>query len=275
MRFQTAAIRVVFVVAFLASYSFGQQTTGKGTVATSVQSAIEELVLANHILSNEGVVDAYGHVSIRNPQDPTHYFLSKNVAAGSVTVNDIVEYDLDSNAVNPKGASGYTERFIHGEIYRARPDVMAIVHTHAPELIPFSASSVELRPISHMAAFLGAGVAKFEIRDSGAMVDMLIRNPALGKALARTLADKPAVLLRGHGAVVASSSLHLAVGHAYYMAFNAKLQEQAILLGGKVTYMEPEEAKKSAPKDGFERSWAFWKERAIEQEKLKNFLASK
>jgi HCOMODA/2-hydroxy-3-carboxy-muconic semialdehyde decarboxylase len=139
--------------------------------------------------------------------------------------------------------------------------VTAIVHTHAPDLVVFSASSVALRPISHMAAFLGEGVPKFEIRDAGGVTDMLIRSPELGRALAKTLADKPAVLLRGHGAVVVASSLHVVVGRAYYMAFNARLQAQAIALGGQVTYLGTEEAKKAAPQDGFERAWDLWKSR--------------
>jgi ribulose-5-phosphate 4-epimerase/fuculose-1-phosphate aldolase len=221
-----------------------------------------ELVVANHILSNEGVVDAYGHVSVRDSRNPNHYFLARHMAAGLVTAADIVEYDLDSKPVSGDPSTGYTERFIHGEIYKARPDVIAIVHCHAPEVIPFSASTVPLLPISHMAAFLGEGVPVFEIRTTGGVTDMLIRSPALGHALAETLADKPAALMRGHGAVVVATNLHIAVGRAYYMNMNAKLQAQAILLGGKVTYLEKEEARKTAPQDGYERSWEFWKQRA-------------
>jgi HCOMODA/2-hydroxy-3-carboxy-muconic semialdehyde decarboxylase len=127
--------------------------------------------------------------------------------------------------------------------------------------VPFSASSVPLLPISHMAGFLGEGVPKFEIRDAGGTTDMLIRSPELARALARTLGDKPAALMRGHGAVVVAPNLHVVVGRAYYMNLNARLQEQAILLGGQVTYLEPEEARKAGAQDGFERAWTHWKAR--------------
>jgi ribulose-5-phosphate 4-epimerase/fuculose-1-phosphate aldolase len=222
---------------------------------------IEELVTANHILANEGVLDAYGHVSVRNPANPNHFFLARSMPPSLVSSGDIIEYDLDSKPVGPNQAAGYQERFIHGEIYRKRPDVVAIVHCHAADLIPFSASTVPLRPISHMAAFLGEGVPVFEIRKAGGMTDMLIKTPELGKALAETLGSKPAALMRGHGGVVVAATLHAVVGRAYYMMMDARLQEQAILLGGKVTYLEGEEARKTAPQDGFERAWTFWKQR--------------
>jgi HCOMODA/2-hydroxy-3-carboxy-muconic semialdehyde decarboxylase len=179
-----------------------------------------------------------------------------------VTPADIVEYDLDGKPVPANAPNGYTERFIHGEIYRARPDVRAVVHTHAPDLVTFSASTVPLLPIAHMAGFLGGGVPKFEIRDAGGTTDMLIRSPELARALAKTLSDRPAVLLRGHGAVVVAPNLHVVVGRAYYMALNARLQQQAILLGGQVTYLEPDEAQKAGAQDGFERAWSYWKARA-------------
>jgi ribulose-5-phosphate 4-epimerase/fuculose-1-phosphate aldolase len=223
---------------------------------------IEELVTANRILANEGVLDAYGHVSMRDPANSNHYFLARSMPPSLVTSADVVEYDLDSKPIGANPPAGYQERFIHGEIYRKRPDVIAIVHCHAPEVIPFSASSVPLRPISHMAAFLGEGVPVFEIRKTGGMTDMLIKTPELGKALAGTLGQKPAALMRGHGAVVVAETLHAVVGRAYYMNMDAKLQEEAILLGGKVTYLEGEEARKTAPQDGFERAWAFWKQKA-------------
>ncbi len=231
-------------------------------LAQTPQASISDLVVANRILANEGVVDAYGHVSVRDSRNPNHYLLARHIAAGLVTAADIMEYDLDSKPVTGDPSAGYTERFIHGEIYRARPDVMAIVHCHAPDVIPFGASTVPLLPISHMAAFLGEGVPVFEIRKAGGVTDMLIRTPALGHALAETLADKPAALMRGHGAVVVGSSLHIVVGRAYYMNMNAKLQAQAILLGGKVTYLEGDEARKAAPQDGYERAWELWTQKA-------------
>ena len=229
--------------------------------ATPVRALVSEVALANRILTNEGVLDAYGHVSVRSDRDAAHFFLSRNMPPSLVTAADVIEYDLDSKPVLATAGNGYTERFIHGEIYRARPDVQAVVHTHAPDLVPFSASSVPLLPISHMAGFLGEGVPKFEIRDTGGATDMLIRSPELARALAKTLGDKPAALMRGHGAVVVAPNLHVVVGRAYYMALNARLQEQAILLGGQVTYLEPEEARKAGAQDGFERAWTHWKAR--------------
>jgi ribulose-5-phosphate 4-epimerase/fuculose-1-phosphate aldolase len=222
---------------------------------------VDELVIANHILANTGVLDAYGHVSVRDDRNPNHYLLARHMAAGLVTADDIIEYDLDSKAVNANESTGYTERFIHGNIYKARPDVMAVVHFHAPEVVPFGVTGVPLRPVFHMAAFLGEGVPVFEIRKAGGVTDMLIRNNALGHALAQTLADKPAVLLRGHGAVVVAPSLHVVVGRAYYMMVNARVEAQALQLGGgHVTYLEQDEARKAAPQDGYERAWNLWKE---------------
>jgi ribulose-5-phosphate 4-epimerase/fuculose-1-phosphate aldolase len=223
---------------------------------------IAELVLANRILSNEGVVDAYGHVSMRDPHNPNRYWMARGVAAGTVTAANIGEYDLDSNPVGGDSTAGFIERYIHGEIYKARSDVVAVVHCHSPEVIPFSASTVPLRPISHMAGFLGSGVPVFEIRNAGGITDMLIRTPALGKALAQTLGDQPAALMRGHGAVVVGPNLHMTVGRAYYLNFNARLQSQAIQLGGAVTFLEPEEARKAAVPNDFERAWVLWKQRA-------------
>jgi HCOMODA/2-hydroxy-3-carboxy-muconic semialdehyde decarboxylase len=225
------------------------------------QAVLEELVLANHILANEGVLDGYGHVSVRDPANPNHYFLAKAGAPALVTAADITEYDLESKPVTNTSATGYTERFIHGEIYKARPDVMAVVHCHCSEVIPFANTSVPLQPMHHMGAFIGAGVPLFEIRQTGGETDMLIRSPALGKALAQTLAGKPAVLMRGHGAAIVATSLHVVVGRSYYLNLNARLQMQALQLGGKVTYLDSEESKKSEV--DYERSWDTWKRNAL------------
>ncbi|MGP0070547.1 MAG: class II aldolase/adducin family protein [Bryobacteraceae bacterium] len=225
------------------------------------QALIDDLVTANHILASEGIVDGYGHVSVRDSRNPNHYFLSRSLAPGLVTAADIIEYDLASNPIGD-ARPGYKERFIHGEIYKARPDVMSIVHDHSPAVIPFSVSSVRLRAVAHMAAFIGEGVPVFEIRDVDGMTDMLISSAKRGQALAKVLGDHPAVLMRGHGAAVVGATVKEAVGRAYYLDLNARLQEQAMLLGGKVTYFEPEEAKKTAPQDGYERAWDVWKRKA-------------
>jgi ribulose-5-phosphate 4-epimerase/fuculose-1-phosphate aldolase len=225
------------------------------------QALMDDLVTANHILASEGILDGYGHVSVRDPANPNRYFLSRSLAPGLVTPADIIEYDLDSNPIGDTRLS-YRERFIHGEIYKARPDVMAIVHDHSPAVIPFSVSSVPLRAVSHMAAFIGEGIPVFEIRDVDGMTDMLVSNPKRGQALAKVLGDHPAALMRGHGAAVVGATVKEAVGRAIYLDLDARVQEQAILLGGKVTYFEPEEAKKTAPQDGFVRAWDVWKRKA-------------
>src|ERR1019366_6261314 len=158
------------------------------------KNVIDELVLANHILANEGVLDGYGHVSVRDPANPNHYFLAKAGAPALVTAADITEYDLESKPVTNASATGYTERFIHGEIYKARPDVMAVVHCHCSEVIPFANTGVSLQPMHHMGWFIGQGVPVFEIRNAGGETDMLIFMLVRGRALAQTLADKSAVL---------------------------------------------------------------------------------
>ncbi len=220
---------------------------------------IRELVLANHILANEGVLDAYGHVSIRDDLNPQHFFLSRSMAPSMVAGGDVVEYDLDAKPVGANAPAGYQERFIHSEIYRARPDVKAIIHCHTGDLIPFGVTGTRLLPVIHMAGFLGDGIPTFEIRKTAGMTNMLISSPELGKALATTLGAKPAALMRGHGAVVTGATLHEVVGRAYYMNLNAKMQWQSIQLGGQVVYLDSEEAQKAGAQDGFERAWEFWK----------------
>src|SRR3982751_5350342 len=182
---------------------------------------IEDLVAANRILAIERVLDGWGHVSVRHNRDPNRYLLSRSLAPELVSEEDILEFDLDNNSVNVQERGLYTERFIHGEIYKARPDVKAIVHTHAPSVIPFGVTNIELRPLYHRAAFIAQGVPLFEIREAAGMTDMLIRDPALGRALAKSIADKPAVLMRGHGATVVAPSIQRAVTRSIFLALNA------------------------------------------------------
>ena len=219
---------------------------------------IAELVLANHMLTDEGVIDSYGHVSVRDERNPNHFLLARHLPAGVVVASDILEYDLDTKPVRETGMVGYSERFIHGEIYKARPDVKAVIHFHAPDIIPFGVTGVPLRPMIHMAGFLPQVVPIFEIRKYG-FKDLLIRSNEAGHALAETLGDKPTALMRGHGAVVVASSLHIVAGRAYYMMINARTQLQAMAIGGKdVVYMTEQEAETVAAQDGFERAWTLW-----------------
>jgi ribulose-5-phosphate 4-epimerase/fuculose-1-phosphate aldolase len=222
---------------------------------------IEDLVAANRILAAEGILDGWGHVSVRHPNDPTRYLMSRNLAAELVTGTDIMEYDLDSVPVDRRGRDMYTERFIHGEIYKARPDVNAVVHTHAPPLIPFTVTKVPMRPMYHRAAFVALGIPVFEIREGFGMTDMLVRNQAHGQALAKSIADKPAALMRGHGAIVVAPSLPRLVGRTVFLVKNATLQQQALALGGPITYLDAEEARLIEAREGYglARQWEAWK----------------
>lgn len=226
---------------------------------------IEDLVAANHILANEGVVDGYGHVSARHPANPERFLISRSVAPELVTPEDIMELDLDGNAVDLRGRKLYLERYIHGEIYRARPDVKSIVHHHSAAVIPFAITKVPLQPVYHMAAFIGKGVPVFEIRDAGGVTDMLISSPKLGQALATTLADKPAALMRGHGAVVVGSSISEAVARSVYLQMNARLQAQAMALSPNVTYLNSGEVEKLGTPSWYDRAWELWKRKALEK----------
>jgi len=224
---------------------------------------IEDLVAANHILADEGVVDGYGHVSARHDRNPGRYLLARDLAPALVTAEDILEYELDSNPVDSRGRSQYRERFIHGEIYKARPDVRAIVHNHSPALIPFSLSKVPLRPVFHMAAFVVEGVPVFDAARDLGIHQLLIESPQLGRALARTLGNRPAVLIRGHGTAVVGTSLPMAVGRSVYLERSARIQADAIALGGEVTYLDPESARAMAD-NSYPRAWELWK-RSLKQ----------
>ena len=228
------------------------------------EQMIDDLVDANHILYNEGIVDGFGHVSVRHDKRADRFFIARNLAPGLVTRDDILELDLDGEPVDGTGRRSYLERFIHSEIYRARPEVIAVVHTHSPTVVPFSATRTPLRPMSHMGCFLGRGIAQFEIRDVGGDdTDMLISSKELGAALARTLGDRPVALLRGHGMVAVAPSLKLAVYRAYYTESDAKLQTVARQLG-PVTYLSAGEARNMERiiDTQIERPWLLWKRRA-------------
>jgi HCOMODA/2-hydroxy-3-carboxy-muconic semialdehyde decarboxylase len=245
------------------------QATAKAADSDPHAKAIADVVLANHILADQGVVDGFGHVSIRDPADPNKFLMARSMAPELVTAADVVEHDLEGNATAPTTAKLYLERFIHSEIYRARPDVTAIVHCHSPSLIPFAASGVPLKPIYHMSSFLGPGVPVFEIRKAAnGSTDMLVRNSELGRALAKSLGTHPAVLMRGHGAVIVGKDVQQAVFRAVYTQMNAQLQTQAMILGAKTTYLDAEEARKSEETNigNIPRSWELWT-RKVKQQK--------
>jgi HCOMODA/2-hydroxy-3-carboxy-muconic semialdehyde decarboxylase len=223
----------------------------------------EDLVAAYRVLAEYGVIDAYGHVSMRSPENPQRYFIARSLAPEVVQVEDILEYDLDSNPLDERGRESVRERFIHGEVYKARPEVMAVVHNHSPSVIPFSVTGVPMRPIYHMASFIGEGVPNFEIRDFEKGSDLLVKSPKLGAALAKTLGRHPASLMRGHGAVVVGENIALAVGRSVYLEQSARLQMQAMALSDRITYLDEGEVRASAPVQDYKRAWPMWREKAL------------
>jgi ribulose-5-phosphate 4-epimerase/fuculose-1-phosphate aldolase len=225
---------------------------------------IEDVVLGNRILAVEGILDAFGHVSVRHNRNPNRFLMSRSLAPALITPDDLIEYDLNGNAVNAKGRAEYSERFIHAEIYKARSDVNSVAHSHAASIIPFGVSTVPLRPVYHMAGFITDGIPVFDIRKAAGMTDMLVKNSALGRALAETLGNKPAVLMRGHGMVAVGPGIPFAVGRSIYLELNARIQLQAMNMGGRITYLDPEEARKvveSGENRGYERAWELWKQK--------------
>jgi ribulose-5-phosphate 4-epimerase/fuculose-1-phosphate aldolase len=216
-----------------------------------------DLVAANHILAENGVLDSFGHVSVRDPRDAGRYLQMQAIAPRDVTVGDLITFDLDSNAIDANGRPAYRERFIHGEIYKLRPDVNAVVHSHSPTIIPFSVTEKPLRAIFHNGHFLGQGVPVWEIREhAGEKNNMLVLTRELGQSLAQALGQGSVVLMRGHGNAVAGPDLKTAVFRAIYTEVNAKLQMQAVMLGGPINFLNEYEQLKAQNVD---RPWATWK----------------
>ena len=220
----------------------------------------EDLVAGNRILAKQGVLDGQGHLSVRHPRRPDRFLLARSVAPALVTLDDILEYDLNADPIDARGRTSYRERYIHSEIYRARPDVMSVVHCHAPSLLPFADSDVPMRAMYHMAAFVALGVPVFDIRKEAGMTDLLVGDTRLGRALARTLGDRYAVLMRHHGAVIVANSIPNAVARSVYLDLNARIQLQAAVLGGRITSIDPAEARlRMADPNEYTRAWDLWK----------------
>jgi ribulose-5-phosphate 4-epimerase/fuculose-1-phosphate aldolase len=228
---------------------------------TTLASVIADLVAANRILAGLDVLDGFGHVSARHPDHADRFLLSRSLAPEQVTRDDIMTFDLESNAQGSDTRTPYLERFIHGQIYARRHDVQAVVHSHAASVVPFAASSETLKPIYHMSCHLRTGAPVFEIREKFGMTDMLVRNNAQGEALAEKLGDRSAVLMRGHGYCVVGGSIAEAVFRAHYTQVNADLQHRAIALGGSVTYLSNEEAMnyEETNRGVLNRPWQLWK----------------
>jgi ribulose-5-phosphate 4-epimerase/fuculose-1-phosphate aldolase len=240
-----------------------------GSVKTLDRSVVDDVVAANRILAFLGVLDAFGHVSMRDPRDPNRYIISRSLAPESVVPSDIIALDLDSKPVHADDEDKllYRERFIHGEIYKVRKDVNAVVHSHSPTVVPFTVTKSKLQPLLHNAAFLGLGAPLFEIRKTGLQdSDLMILTPDLGKALAKSLGkDAAVVLMRGHGNSVVGPSLPNAVFRAHYTEVNARQQLAAHTIGGPINFMTKAEALTSNQSmlSASARPWELWRKKAL------------
>jgi ribulose-5-phosphate 4-epimerase/fuculose-1-phosphate aldolase len=238
--------------------------TARNTALPASPALLEDLVAANRILALHGVLDAYGHVSVRSDTNPAHFFMSRSLAPSLVTVDDVMEHGPDSEPIGD-GRKPYLERYIHGEMYRQRADVMAVVHSHSDSVIPFGITRGKLRPVYHMASFLWSGVPVFDIRANTPENDLLIRDRRLGGELAAALGQCTCVLMRGHGMTVVGDGLPEAVFRSVYTETNAKLQGLATQLGGPIEFLSDEEGRRStvSNRGTIERPWELWKRKAL------------
>lgn len=231
-----------------------------------MKEVLRTLVVANHILANEGVLDAFGHVSIRDPENPQQFYIARSLAPESVTKRDLQLFKFDGEQVSGDSRKPYAERAIHAGVYEARPDVLAVCHNHSPSIIPFGVTGVPLRPIFHMGALLGTDVPVWEPSADFGDTDMLVRTLEMGRSLARTLGPRRVALMRGHGSVVAGASLREVVLNSIFMEKNAQLQLTAMALGAPVRYLSEEETRLSAENNTLadfvlERAWGAWERR--------------
>lgn len=203
----------------------------RGPVA---REALQTLAQASRILAQRGVFDAFGHISMRHPTAPDRFLMPRSISPALVEADDIMEFDLDATPCDQRDRGVFYERFIHGQIYRARPDVMSVVHSHSLSVIPFSVVETPMRAMYHNAAFIAAGVPVFDIAEKFGPTDMLVGDNAKGAELARVLADKAVVLMRGHGSVAVGPSVETAAFRAIMTENNARLQLAAIQLGGPI-----------------------------------------
>jgi ribulose-5-phosphate 4-epimerase/fuculose-1-phosphate aldolase len=226
------------------------------------RALIEDLVAGSRILASEGVLDGYGHISARSDKRAEHFIMSRSRAPALVTAADLMELNPDSEPLPGESRKGFIERYIHGEIYRTRPDVTAVVHSHSPSVIPFGVTRTRLRPVSHMAGFLWSGAPVWDIRKVREENDLLVRDRPLGKALASTLGNCACVLMRGHGVTVVGGSVQEAVFRAIYTEMNARVQLQSMVLEGPIEFLSDHEARAvdAANRGTLERPWELWKE---------------
>ena len=232
---------------------------------TGLESVLDDLVIANRILANEGVIDAFGHVSVRHPGRADRYLLARSRSPELVERGDVMEFDLDNQPIDQRGRTMYSERPIHGSTYRSRPDVKAVCHNHARSLIPFGVTGTSLRPIFHIAGSIGAEVPVWDVREEFGDTDLLVTTTALGDSLARKLGRNRVCLMRGHGAVVATHDLKATVFVSIYLMVNAALVKEARELG-EVTYLSDGEIQLTEQMNfrarSQNRAWEYWARRA-------------
>ena len=237
------------------------------TTPLAAPELLRDLVLANRILANEGVVDAFGHVSIRHPDDPNRFIIARAVGPELVTEDDFQVFGLDGEQASGNADRPYAERVIHGAVYEARPEVMAVCHNHAPSVIPFSVTGVPLRPISHVAASIGAEIPVWDIADEFGETDMLVRTMEQARSLARALGGRRVALMRGHGSVVAAPDVRAVTSACVYLERNARLLLQALALG-EVRYLSAGEVAQAGETSfaslALDRTWTTWVRRVAE-----------
>lgn len=231
---------------------------------TDLAPLLEDLVTANRILAAEGIVDSFGHVSVRHPDNPQRYLLSRARAPDCIEVDDIVVYELDGTALDARGRAPYRERFIHGAIYEARPDVQSVVHNHSPSVIPFGVTGCKLKPLMHVCSHIGQEVPVWDSQEKFGDTTLLVEDMEMGRDLARLLGNRPTALMRGHGCVTVGSSIQYAVYIAIYLELAAKLQMQAMAMG-PITFLTPGEIDRIVARMGpysLNRAWENWCRRA-------------
>src|SRR6185295_18473518 len=237
----------------------GSPPKSGGPVADSL---LKDLAAASRILVSQGVVDGFGHVSMRHPSAPDRYLMARSIAPALVTPDDLIEYDLDSNPSNANGRNSFLERFIHGEIYKARPDIMSVVHSHSPSVIPFGLVGAPMQAMFHNAAFLAAGAPVFDIRAKFGATDMLVGNGTKGVALAETMGQRDIVLMRAHGSVACGPTLQTAVFRAVYTEVNARIQHWTMALkpGATIAALDDEEGRLAdiVNQTAGMRTWDLW-----------------
>jgi HCOMODA/2-hydroxy-3-carboxy-muconic semialdehyde decarboxylase len=253
---------------FRCSFNFAAAGVGSGVGSPRsggkvAADLLRDLAAASRILADQGVVDAFGHVSLRHPAAPDRFFISRSMAPALVGPDDLMEVVLDGTPCEGDTRPAFLERFIHGEIYRARPDVMSVVHSHSPTVIPFGLTDVPMQAMFHNAAFLAEGVPVFDIVEKFGATDMLVSDRRKGEALADVMGKAPVALMRGHGSVAAGPSLQTAVFRAVYTEVSARIQHQATALGGPIAALSKEEGALADAVNlkAADRAWELWAQR--------------